>query len=425
MLYQVYLGYKIGIWALIPQLAWSASYFLLAMFSAQISVTNGLHSFLGAKYSNQTRMVAAVLSIVGLGLQIGWEYNVTKSAMSGLTPSELPPITLGTLVLTIFAIGTFYTLMGGLRSNLWTDLLQNVLKSACFLLLCVLLLAVVPEFDYRNTFRPFSAVVAELGLIGFTANVAFSLAWQFVDLSTWQAAIATESGINKAKGALQSAGLWVFVAPGILGTVMGIGLSGYADLTSDTVLPALVKLVGGQPWIIFILTVAIATCAMSFVDTMMLGIGLTAVTDLMFRSKVDQYNLLQASEVADRAHRQGVANIIGWARLTLLGTAVMGTFVIGWISDWLGISLFDLVYVVVVSQLSMFGSVMIGLLNRRPTQYSGILATLSALVAGYGLSIYGGVIGNSDMVNGAPLLSLILSFAVAWSCSTKAARSTG
>lgn len=259
----------------------------------------------------------------------------------------------------------------------------------------------------------------------FTANVAFSLAWQFVDLSTWQAAIATESGLNKAKGALQSAGLSVFVAPGILGTVMGIGLSGYPDLTSETVLPALVKLVGGQPWIIFILTVAIATCAMSFVDTMMLGIGLAAVTDLMFRSKVDQYNLLQASEVADRAHRQGVAKIIGWARLTLLGTAVLGTYAIGWISDWLGISLFDLVYVVVVSQLSMFGPVMIGLLNGRPTHYSGVLATLSALVAGYGLSIYGGVIGNSDMVNGAPLLSLILSFAVAWSCSTKAARSTG
>jgi hypothetical protein len=104
MLYQIYLGYKIGIWGLLPQVAWAISFILLARYSARLGQSRGLHDFLGYVFSPSTRKLAALCSVAGLSLQVGWEYSVAKSAFASLTNPHLNGIATVILVGAVFAI---------------------------------------------------------------------------------------------------------------------------------------------------------------------------------------------------------------------------------------------------------------------------------------------------------------------------------
>src|SRR5436190_21681219 len=60
MLYQVWLGYAIGLWALIVQGAWAISYVLLSPYSEQLLEAKSLHSFLGARFGERTKVIAGI-----------------------------------------------------------------------------------------------------------------------------------------------------------------------------------------------------------------------------------------------------------------------------------------------------------------------------------------------------------------------------
>lgn len=423
MLYQIYLGYKIGFWSLLTQAAWASSFFLLAPFSKTVANSGGLHSFLGSTYSPATRQLAAACSIIGLSFQIGWEYNVAKSAISGLTDPPLPSVVVGLAVMLILGVTTFYTLLGGLRSNVWTDLFQNALKGACFIVLAVLAISatarIVTTSDFWTAAKtPFSAAVAELTLVGFLTNLAFSLAWQFVDMTTWQSVAATDSNANPtaARKILYWSVPTVFIAPGVIGTIIGISLTGQT-LDSNSVLPALLGTVGTSSLIVFILTIAIAATAMSFVDGMLLGVGFTLITDLLFRKQVDRYRLLDQpspSEAADPSYRQRVATIVGWTRIALIAAAIGGTYVLSALGDLLHLDLFGLVYIVIVSQLALLGPVLIGLLRREAKPWSGPAAIVVGLVVGHGLAVLGGFLENEGLTSGSSVFALLASLSIAF-----------
>jgi hypothetical protein len=426
MLYQIYLGYKIGAWALLTQLAWATSFFLLAKFAPQITNSKGLHNFLGSVFSPATRRVAALCSIIGLGLQIGWEFGVAKTAFAGLASPPLPSITIELIVFTILAITTFYTLIGGLRSNSWSDLIQNLTKGACFALLGILLFnagGMLYNFSWVAVavVPPFSKAVAELMLTGLIANICFSVVWQFVDMSTWQTAIATEHD-DGSERSLKAAGVWVFIAPGVLGTVIGLGLTGQAGLDSNSVLPALIQSISPGPVLISLLTLAIATTVMSFVDGIMLAIGFTLISDLLFIKSVDRHDLLTvpSAEVAnDPTYQRAASSVLGWTRVCLIIVTASATYGLALVASVFKISPFDLVYIVIISQLALFGPVLCGLLKRRPRTGAGPSAILVSLVSGYALAIYGAANAIPDLVNGASLVTLGTSIVIAFFGSAK------
>lgn len=424
MLYQIYLGYKIGAWALVTQLAWAASFFLLARHTDRIITSAGLHNFLGIAFSPLTRKLAAICSIIGLALQIGWEYAVAKSAFVGLATPEMPGILIELCVFTTFAIGTFYTLVGGMRSNSWTDLIENLLKAGCFVTLGFLIVGAadashLPESWSKFVFPPLSQAVVELTISGFVTNIGFSLAWQFVDMSAWQTAVSTRStsGTSGARRSLQWAGVWVFVAPGILGTTIGLTLTSYPDLTSNSVFPVLIRTLGGSPGVLFILTVTLASTVMSFIDGMLLGIGYTFIADLLFSKVVDRNQLLALPDemkANDPTYQRLVVRIMAGARIALVSAAVLATYGITWFSDLMQVSLFDQVYLVVVAQLALFGPVIVGLSGRRPRPFSGPIAIVASLLIGYILAGYGTANVLPDVVNSASMVTLLLSTAIAF-----------
>jgi len=434
MLYQIYLGYKIGAWSLLTQFAWALSFVFLANFGPRIAQSAGMHNFIGSVFSTTTRKLAALCSIIGLGLQIGWEYNVAKSAFGGLASPALPDLTITLMTLLVFAIGTFYTLVGGMRSNSWTDLFENLLKIGCFVFLLMLIIGVLetPALSHKDwanaIFPPPSAAIAELTFSGLVANLVFSLAWQFVDMTTWQTAIVTQSKDDPGatSRSLYWAGFAVFLAPGVLGTFLGLGLVGQSGLDSNSVLPALIRTVGGGVPIVVLMTVAISATVMSFIDGMLLGIGYTFITDLLFSETVDRLGLLRIPDektARDLSYQQVVGGIMSWTRVALIAAAIAMSFGLGWFSDKWHIGLFDMVYLVIVGQLSIFGPSLVGLLDRRPYPFVGPFAILVPLVIGYGLAIYGTIYKLGDLVNWASVIALSFSFGIAFFGSRRADKS--
>lgn len=419
MLYQIYLGYKIGWWALLPQAFWACSFLLLGKYGGRISASAGLHSFLGSTFSPSTRTLAAICSVVGLSLQIGWEYSVAKSAFSGLTAPPLSTVANYFVVGAIFAAATFYTMVGGLRSNSVTDMVQNCLKIGCFVILGLLAYGGIsanhgpPHWEVSSA----SAMITELTISGLVANLVFSLAWQFGDMSTWQTAIASrdDGAGGDAASALRWAGLWVFIAPGILGTVVGIVLSGQSGLDSNSVLPALLGTISSNPAFVVLLAVALVAAVMSFIDGVVLAIGYTVVTDLVFRGTVDRHRLLlepTLEEAASPGYQRALATVMSASRLALIAAAIAGTVLLDVLSRY-GVSLFDQVYVVTVAQLALVGAVIQGLRGYRAKPGAGVQSIVAGLALGFGLVTAGVLLSSADIGNLAPVGAVAGSWFVA------------
>ncbi len=428
MLYQTYLGYKIGVWGLLPQVAWALSFVWLARYSSRLIGVAGLHDFLGRVCSPSTRVIAALCSIAGLSLQIGWEYSVAKSAFSSLTNPHLNQVATIVLVGAVFAISTFYTLLGGLRSNSVTDMVQNLLKGACFALVGVLAFLAVGGHSASevasHAVPPLSSAIIEFTISGLLANLAFSLIWQFVDMSTWQTAVSTarEGGKTGARRALRSASIWVFVAPGILGTFVGMALGTQTGLDPNTVLPALLSSAGGAAATLVVLSVALVATVMSFVDGMLLGIGYTVVTDLLFQKTVRKFDLLANPSDERREqpdYQEAVAKVMAGTRTTLILAAIAGTLLLELLSARLGLDLFQQVYVITLSQVALIGPVLVGLSGRSARPGVGPAAIVTALALGFSLIAAGFAWNSADLTNVAPVGGIAASLLIAWTGSLR------
>jgi Na+/proline symporter len=415
MLYQIYLGYKIGWWGLLPQAFWAFSFVLLARYAQRLSASTGLHGFLGHVFSPSTRVLAAICSVIGLSLQIGWEYSVAKSAFSGLTTPPLTELANYIVVGAVFAAATVYTLLGGLRSNSITDLIQNILKVGCFVVLGFLAYSALHAGNPVDwSLADPKKMIVELTFSGLVANLAFSLAWQFGDMSTWQTAVSAkeEGDSNNTASALKSTAFLVFIAPGLLGTVIGIIMSGQSGLDSNTLLPTLLHSIGSNPIFLVILVVALVAAAMSFVDGIILAIGYTAVTDLILRKTVDKFQLLKVptrDEATVPEYQRALSMVLASSRIALVVAVIVGTAALDFLGRH-GVSLFDQVYVVTVAQLSLVGPAIQGLRGWQSKRYAGVSAIVAGLLSGFGLVVLGVALKNVDIGNLAPVGAIVSSW---------------
>ena len=410
--YQIFLGYKIGLWALVPQFAWALSYWLLGRYADKLVATNGLHKFIGDVYGESTRRLAAACSIVGFALLLGWEYSVARSAITGLAPSGTAPSLIELLLLTVFAVSLLYTLSGGMRANVYANLIQSVIKLVALLIIIgALFYAVFGSREFQHIVwipRP-SVAIAELTLLGFVTNVAFSLAWQFVDTSTWQSTTSTrrDEGAQGVRKGLRDAAFLVFLAPGIFGTLIGIGLSGTDNISSDNVLPALIKWL--SPAMLIMLACAIVATVMSTVDGLILASGYALITDLIFKRTVEDKHLLREAPPpgVDRDIFLGAnTTVMAVTRLSLVGIAVVGAYMVTGFLWGFGLSLFDVLYVLIVSQLSLFGPVIFALLGKQVAPWGGKSGIASGLLVGFGAVLVGLRLDTPELVTAAGTLAL-------------------
>ena len=410
LFYAAWLGYSVGAWALVIQGAWALSFFLLIPFARSFYGIASLHNLLGDRYGTPTRMLAAICSLVGILYLVGWEVAIARSTLASFLKAagsvgSAGPIT-EVLLICLVSVTVIYTAVWGLKGNANVDLVLNTIKLVLTILVAgfagaLFFRAPVPSL-IRAAFPSFSVVLGNLGLWGLVTNLLFNLAWQFVDNSSWQSIIGgSQSSPHAVERNLSKTGTVVFLTIGLLGTLLGIATSTLTGITADNIIVQAVATIGANKWLVgTVLTLLIAACVMSLVDGMLLACALTVVGDILPYTGFGK-GLTARTKAAI-------------SRITLVVAAIMAVWGINFLFRLTGGSVFDFVYIVIVTQLALLGSVLSSWFTARQPRTMW-LSILSGLVCGFGAVAVGVISSRQYLIDGAG------TFAMASSCVAAAA----
>lgn len=421
LLYQVWLGYTIGWWSLLVQAVWCSSFAFLALNIHRFKGDLGegtMHGIIATRFGEVAGKLAAFASMLGFAILIGWEVSVGATVLQnvqGFTPSFALA-----LPILLAILGAAYTAMGGLRVNARLNAVQNILKSIVLVVAAIILIVVLQDGAMTHSpawNKDFLTAAADLGGYALAANLAFSLFWQMVDMSNWQNLSATRAGDRSSLKSIVGATILVFLFPGVIGSVIGVAISGYGtglgEITDGNVLNRFVEALGTVPGLPLILFAAFAAAMLSTMDGYALAASQAATWDLFARRKVS--TLLPLG--SDRPPAEADTSVISMARLFVFGVAIAGAVGVGGLVSSGRVALFDLVYLVVVAQMSLVGPVLVCLRTERAGCISrswGWAPILFALMAGY-LSAYLGktLAGYGDLYNFAPVVTIAVSVILA------------
>lgn len=407
ILYAAWLGYLMGLWALTIQIAWSLSFLLLARYANVISECTSLHDFLGRHFGRSTRRMAALCSIVGLTYFVGWEVSIARGALSGFarTPSSAPVewlvVRASLFVGIAAALAVLYSALFGRRADARANAVLNLVKST-LLVGCVVAVAVTAVFSSHSglghhLLPSLPNAVTAVGIMGLLTSLLFNISWQFVDNSSWQS-------LNSGKAAdpegtardLRRSGFWTFVTVNALGTIAGALLRGMHGVTSDNVLVVFAHSIPAVGGVLVAATCLLILASMiSLVDVIILAVTQALVVDVGVLGK-------RITSVGKRE-----------ARIAVLIVGVAASWgVEAWV-HWLGGSIFNFVYIVIIPQLSLVGPVLIALRSQsHGYRRSGMwIVILSSCAIGLLCSIVGSAIRNSLLVDGAGAVTVFMSLA--------------
>lgn len=411
LFYAAWLGYIVGIWGFVIQAAWALSFIFLTPFSDRVRSGNSLHDFLGKKFGFATKIVAAICSLVGIMYLMGWEIGIGEATITALLASsnDLPPerITSAASLLIIGIVsGTLlFTVLGGLKGNASADKLLNLLKIIVIGFLSYLLLQrffSLENVSFVNAMFPsYETLQEKLGVWGLITSIIFNLTWQFVDNSSWQSIIAGgETNKKETAWNLKMSGLTIFLTVGILGTLIGIALANIPDITPDNILTQAVQILPEYKTLMTLgMFILITACVMSLLDGLFLASALTLVIDI-FQSRKN-------SIWTQDDYNPGKKLII--VRLLLILIAAMAMWGVKFILYITGANLFDFVFIIIISQLALFGPIIIGLATDRTSKYSMWLPIVIALITGFGLIIVGTKYELKYLIDGAGTFTILAS----------------
>ena len=247
LLYAAWLGYLVGLWALLIQAGWALSFYLLGRYADNFSQATSLHDLLGSSFVRNPKLLPnkSWRLVAWFVILIAWEVSVGKSMLNSLPGTALTPTAIAWIMGGIVLLSLTYSLQGGLRSNATVNIFTNGIKiSVVFVLvLSTLILLTRAHTEIWTTLLPsFGVVIERLGWFGLTTNIIFNLAWQFVDNSSWQSVVAgSNAGAIETKHNLRLSGLTVFLTIGFLGTLLGAAFTTIANLTPDNILIQSIK----------------------------------------------------------------------------------------------------------------------------------------------------------------------------------------
>lgn len=252
---------------------------------------------------------------------------------------------------------------------------------------------------WRGMFPAMSVVLERLGIAGLLTNIAFNLSWQFVDNSSWQSIISGSRNPRfSTRVNMRASGLVIFFTIGVLGTLLGASHAGVGSATPDNILIVSVLGVdGGGLFLSVAMIMVIVACMMSLVDGMLLASALTVVVDI-----------LPTWAGVSQARRKLVTHA------TVVGSAVASVWGIALLFRVWGGSLFDFVYIVIVTQLALLGPVVVGLFSRVNSAAPMWLAVVVGLSAGFGAVLIGSAFERPGLVDGAGSFAIVGSMVGAW-----------
>jgi Na+/proline symporter len=414
LFYGAWLGYSVGLWAFVIQIFWTLSFVLLSRRIDHIRKHKSLHSFLG-QYGTSTRIAGGVCSLVGMIYLIGWESSILRSTFESTVATNSPVGTAsqiaGVLVFAVVATCLLYTVIGGLRGNATVDVVLNTIKSISvvgFVIALFVLLDHAPQQSVRSLLAlDLETLMANLGIFGFVTNIAFNVSWQFVDASSWQSIIAgKEVNHGDMKSNVRDSGWTILIMPGLVATLFGIGAHAVAGINANNIVGQVAVASNLLlPGLIVVGTIMMICCVLSLLDGMLLTCAYTLVVDLFHpKSSLEELD-------ANPARAEKILLVVRMALVLIAAIAVVG---VNYLVPALG-SNFDFVYLVIISQLSLLGPVVMALwFDRCKQRWPMSIVILASVLLGTGAVWYGTTMHIAKLVEGAGTITALFSLAAAY-----------
>jgi hypothetical protein len=435
ILYQAFLGYAIGWAAVLTQVAWSASYLWLSKYRNKIreeASSRTLHGAIGSIFGSDAERAAAVATIIGFTLQFGWEIIVGVSLFgAGFRSSGL---LFWCMAIGLAIVAAAYTMLGGLRGNARANILQNWIAAAALIVFAIFL-------GFWSNAHPgaqgpwdsgsMGRLVTVLGVGGLLTNMAFSLLWQFVDMSTWQSIASTRSRDDAPRSALAWSAFLIFLFPGVFGTLLGMFVRSIPNLNPDNILPSMVDLLGAHPLLALLVLSGMACAMLSTIDGLMLSVGQAVIFDLTDREGVEKimswYKAQEHFDSSDELNEEPSnfevsppleinrleQGIFAKSRYSMLLAALGGSAATVITTQYFHVNIFDLVYIVTVAQMVLFPVVWASLHGAK-NRLGGRLSIYAGLWTGIVLVLSGVILKKTPILQWVPLLSLGASAGVLW-----------
>ena len=399
ILYSVWLGYLMGVWALLIQIAWCLSFILLSRFATRIYNFSNLHDFLGSHFGKITQRIASTCSIVGLLYFAGWEIAIARSgiesilANSGYNVANIP-----VLITCLVAFAILYTVLGGQRANGLINSIFNIIKFALLGFIVISVFRIEGNINPLrfNTLVPsFSTAIASIGFIGLITNFLFNTTWQFVDNSTWQTISSSEKNDSQGlrKTLLKTSGGILFAYT--LGTFLGSFMRTIPGLNSDNIFASISTSFGNGTYITVALVILILLSMVSLIDGVSLSVAQSFTIDVGL------------GKIYAKVFKRHIG--IRFARIITVLVGIFSAWGVQAILNIFGVSIFNFVYILVVAQLCLLGPVLVGLLLHRRSVANMWLPIVIGLLFGLSSSIIGGAIQIAWLTDAAGTIAALTS----------------
>lgn len=441
VLYFAFLGWWIGWAALILQCFWCGSYFWLARYAHKIkslSQFGTLHGAIGATYGKGAELAAAIASIAGFALILGWEISIGASLFQSVAQgNEIIENALVMILIVGFAgIGAIYTVIGGLRGNIRANKVQNVLAASSLAIILGFLIWKLPASGFAQESTAFNNFLTEFGIAAILSNALFSIFYQFVDMSAWQNLAATESEGAAQKKALKLTAIAVFLFPGLFGTMIGIYMRAVPGVSDTNIITMILLTMADYPVLLIVVVMGLMGAMLSTIDGLLLAGSQSTVWDLTHRKKMqrilafyhkdgkeaqrDEGHTVDGVEVeeGERAEIKSTERqVLRWSRALILAISFAGAVTVGIFTIQFEVSAFDLVYIAYTAQLALL-PVAFSVLRGHSPRHGGFASITSGLVAGFGFLGYAMLVAHRpDLYPWSPIVSAAAATVVWWVAS--------
>lgn len=397
ILYATFLGYLMGMWGLLIQIAWMASFYLLAPFSEKIHRSTSLHDFIGEKFGLATRKLAALCSIVGILYFVGWDYAIARTSLQSIAGLSIISNSLKSIPVIILFIATLsviiYSAKWGRKASGSINLVLNLIKVACLFLLVILTgIKFISSFGFQLNvlFPPIRDAVLAVGFMGLATNIGFNVVWQFVDNSSWQSVSSAEfKDKQQISRSIRLAGIGTFLTVNGLGTLLGAMVRPISNVDSVNILGIVSNNAILPVLTMCLMLVLVLLSAMSLFDGAILSISQSIIVDFGLR-------------------RSGKLVTLRLARYTTLIVGIVAVWGVDRIITVLGGSIFNMTYLVILTQLSLIGPVVIGLVRPKQNSFMWVSIIISLICATV-ITAIGTFHNNQNLIQFAGISTLIVS----------------
>lgn len=439
VLYSAWLGYRGGVSSIAFQTVWCLSYLFLARYASrfsELSRTGTLHGIIGHRYGKLAAMAAAISSIIGFTMLLGWELLVGVSVFQAVIPNydSLQPI----IYLSLAGIAAVYSMLGGIRGNLISNRVLNYMGALGLMVAFLYLLhpavktAPITLGDFFDL-SSFSRLLTELTLTGLFVNIIFSVAYQFVDMSIWENIASLKKDGKETTRSLYLAAFWVYILPIGVGSLFGMLLRSFeTGITSNNILAHLVSMLAGNPLVFVVVIMGFFALMLSTVDGFLLASAQALVWDIIHKRDVQCILRKRGYAITSERSKTSIGvepfdtdlfaqrpsteldleererTILLHAKCCIMLIALLGSGTILYIVKTFSVDIFSLVYIAYAGQMCLFPVVLTILRGDNTERPLGALGMLLGLFGGSAFAIYGLVTSSSAIIL-TPAVALVLS----------------